>query len=194
VAETPAITESGFKDKAMMRPGGMGIMAYAGIMALGAPARADDMSDAAAKQLAGLFMQSCIQFSGDKEGLRGWANMTGLAQLPAEAQKRFLYGMPGAVFDASNATGKFVLISEDSGSCSVVAQSASGSGAVTDLEQDMTAAKITFRVASDQPDSQEKALEHREYVASRGEREWRLLVSTVKNAGGGQVMLTANRP
>jgi hypothetical protein len=58
----------------------------------------------------------------------------------------------------------------------------------------MTAASITFRVTSDQSDSQEKALEHREYIASRGEREWRLLVSTVKNAAGGQVMLTATRP
>jgi hypothetical protein len=178
----------------MMRPRGMGIMAYAGMMALGAPARSDAPSDAAAKQVAGLFMQSCIQFSGDKEGLRGWANKTGLTQLPAEAQQRFLYGLSGAVFDASNATGKFVLISEDGGSCSVVAQSASGSAAVTDLEQDMTAASIAFRVTSDQPDSQEKALEHREYMASRGERQWRLLVSTVTNVASGQVMLTANRP
>ena len=178
----------------MMRPRGMGLMAYAGMMALGAPARADDASDAAAKQVAGLFMQSCIQFSGDKAGLRGWANKTGLTQLPAEAQKRFLYGLPGVVFDASNTAGKFVLISEDGGSCSVVAQRASGSAAVADLEQDMTAASITFRVTRDQPDSQEKALEHREYVASQGEREWRLLVSTVKNVASGQVMLTANRP
>jgi hypothetical protein len=178
----------------MMRPRGVGIMAYAGMMALAAPTRADDASDAAANQVAGLFMQSCIQFAGDKEGVRGWANKTGLTPLPAEGQKRFLYGLPGVVFDASNTAGKFVLISEDGGSCSVVAQRASGSGAVTDLEQDMTAASITFRATSDQSDSQEKALEHREYIASRGEREWRLLVSTVKNAAGGQVMLTATRP
>ncbi len=103
-------------------------------------------------------MQSCIQSSpATRKACAAGANQTGLAQLPAEARKRFLYGMPGAVFDASNATGKFVLISEDSGSCSVVAQSASGSGAVTDLEQDMTAAKITFRVASDQPELPGKA-------------------------------------
>jgi hypothetical protein len=178
----------------MMRPRGMGIVAYAGMMALAAPARADDASDAAANQVAGLFMQSCVQFASDKEGLRGWANKTGLTPLPAEAQKRFLYDLPGVVFDASNKAGKFVLISEDGGSCSVVAQRASGSGAITNLEQDMTAASIAFKATRDEPDSQEKALEHREYVASRGEREWRLLVSTVKNVAGGQVMLTANRP
>jgi hypothetical protein len=177
-----------------MRPHGMGLMACAGMMALAAPVRADDASDAAAKQVAGLFMQSCIQFAGDKEGLRGWANRTGLTSLPSEAQKRFLYGRPGVVFDASNAAGKFVLISEDGGSCSVVAQRAGGPGAVTGLEQDMTAASITFRVTSDGPDPQENALEHREYLASRGERQWRLLVSTVKNVASGQVMLTANRP
>jgi hypothetical protein len=178
----------------MMRPHEMGIMAYAGMMALAVPAHADDASDAAANQVAGLFMQSCIQFAGDKEGLRGWANKTGLTPLPADAQKRFLYGLPGVVFDASNTAGKFVLISEDGGSCSVVAATASGPRAVTNLEQDMAAASITFRVTGEKSDSEEKALEHREYVASRGEREWRLLVSTVKNAAGGQVMLTANRP
>ena len=32
----------------MMRPRGVGIMAYAGMMALAAPTRADDASDAAA--------------------------------------------------------------------------------------------------------------------------------------------------
>ena len=52
-------------------------------------------------------MQSCIQFAGDKEGVRGWANKTGLTPLPAEGQKRFLYGLPGVVFDASN-TGRQV--------------------------------------------------------------------------------------
>ena len=40
---------------------------------------------------------------------------------------------------------------------------------------------------------EEKALKHREYQASQGEREWLLLVSTVKDPAGGQAMLTANR-
>ena len=39
----------------------------------------------------------------------------------------------------------------------------------------------------------EAVLKHREYQASQGEREWLLLVSTVKDPIGGQAMLTANR-
>jgi hypothetical protein len=36
-------------------------------------------------------------------------------------------------------------------------------------------------------------LAHREYLASQGQQQWLLLVSTVKDPAGGQAMLTANR-
>ena len=97
------------------------------------------------------------------------------------------------MFDASNKVGKFVLVSEDGGSCSVVAEMASGPGVITDLEQDLNDAKITFKVTAEKADAEEKALKHREYQASQGERGWLLLVSTVKDPEGGQAMLTANR-
>ena len=167
--------------------------ALAGLVLLAAPARSDDVMNAAAKQVAGLFMQSCVQFAGDKEGLRSWARKTGLNQLPADVQEHFLYGLPGVVFDASNKDGKFVLVSEEGGSCSAIAEMANGPGVIADLEQDMNNAKITFKVTSEKSDAEENALKHREYQASQGEREWLLLVSTVKDAVGGQAMLTANR-
>ncbi len=97
------------------------------------------------------------------------------------------------MFDASNKDGKFVLVSEDGGSCSVVAETASGAGVIADLEQDLNEAKITFKVTGEKTDAEEKALRHREYVASQGQRQWLLLVSTVKDPAGGQAMLTANR-
>ena len=112
----------------MMRPGGMCMVAIGGMVALTAPAGADEPPNVAAKQVAGLFMQSCVQFAGDRDGLRGWARKTGLNALPAEAQDRFLYGLPGVVFDASNKEGKFVLVSEDAGSCSTLAEMANGAG------------------------------------------------------------------
>jgi hypothetical protein len=98
---------------------GLLMMAVAWTGTLAVPARADEAPVANAKQVAGLFMQSCLQFAGDKDGLRDWAKKTGLKELPAEAQDQFLYGLPGVVFDASNKDGKFVLVSEDGGSCSV---------------------------------------------------------------------------
>jgi hypothetical protein len=168
------------------------IAAAAGLVALGSTAGADDPPNVAAKQVAGLFVQSCIRFAGDKEGLRGWAKKTGLKTLPATVQDRFLYGLPGVVFDASNKDGKFVLVSEDGGSCSVVAEMANGPVVITNLEQDLNDAKITFKVTAEKADSEEKTLNHREYQASQGDRGWLLLVSTVKDPLGGQVMLTAN--
>ncbi|MEJ0019164.1 MAG: hypothetical protein WDN25_21955 [Acetobacteraceae bacterium] len=172
----------------------IGISALAGIAILGAAARADDAQTvAAAKQVAGLFMQSCIQFAGDKKGLRDWAKKTGLKELPADVQEHFLYGLPGVVFDASTRAGKFVLISEEGGSCSALAEMAIGAVVISDLEKDMNEAKIAFKVTAEKGDAEEKALRHREYQASQGQREWLLLVSIVKDPTGGQAMLTANR-
>src|SRR4051794_12631662 len=98
-----------------------------------AASRADDTAQVNAKQVAGLFMQSCLQYAGSKEGLRAWARKTGLKELPKDIQDRFLYGLPGVVFDASNKEGKFVLVSEDRGSCSALAESASGAAVLTNL-------------------------------------------------------------
>ncbi len=162
-------------------------------LTLAASARADDPPNVAAKQVAGLFVQSCVRFAGDTDGLREWAKKTGLKELPPGLQDRFLYGLPGIVFDASNKDGKFVLVSEDGGSCSVVAEMASGPIVISDLEQDLNEAKISFKVTGEKADAEEKALNHREYQASQGDRTWLLLVSTVKDPSGGQVMLTANR-
>jgi hypothetical protein len=164
----------------------------AGMMGLGGPIRADEPPLASAQQVAGLFMQSCVKFAGDRQALRDWARHIGLQELPTDVQERFLYGLPGVVFDASNKAGKFVLVSEDGGSCSAIAEMASGPRVITDLENDMNEAKITFKVTAEKSDAEEDALRHREYLASQGKREWLLLISTVSDAAGGQAMLTAN--
>jgi hypothetical protein len=165
----------------------------AAIIALACPAKADEPPVVNAKQVAGLFMQSCLTFAGDKNSLRDWAKKTGLNELPPNVQDRFLYGLPGIVYDASNKDGKFVLVSEDGGSCSVVAETASGTGVIADLEQDLNDAKIEFKVTAEKSDAEEKSLAHREYLASQGQQQWLLLVSIVKDPAGGQAMLTANR-
>jgi len=162
-------------------------------LALGhaAPAHADDPGAVNAKQLAGLFMQSCLRFAGDQDGLRAWAKQMGLQELPAEPRQRFLAGLPGTVFDASNQDGRFVLLSQDAGACSALAESASGPAVLSHLEQDMHDAQISFKVTSERTDAEEKALRHRAYTASANQREWQLLVSIVQDPRGGQAMLTA---
>ncbi len=57
----------------------------------------------------------------------------------------------------------------------------------------MSDAKIAFKVTAEKADAEERALKHREYQASQGNRAWLLLISTVKDPVGGQAMLTANR-
>ncbi len=179
-------------DRVAMRVGWFIVAVGGGITAGVTQLRAGGLLDTAAEQVTGLFMQSCMQFAGDKDGLREWAQKIALPELPAAIRDRFLYGLPGVVFDASNKEGKFVLVSEDGGSCSAIAQRAGGESTVRDLEKDMNDARITFRMTAEKRDSEERQLQHREYIASQGDRGWLLLISTVEGEAGGQVMLTAN--
>ena len=145
-----------------------------------------------ATQLAGLFMQSCVQFAGDRTGLRNWARQLGLADVPEPASTAFLHDAPGMVFDASNPNGKFVVISDDAGGCSALADTANGPAVLSALEDDLRKAGIGFTPGRDVADPQEARLQHREYTASQGNRTWRIVTGTVRDRQGGRAMLTAN--
>ena len=156
--------------------------------------RAADLpgTDAAA-QIVGLFMQSCVRFAGDPPALRAWAvHAGGMRPLPAEGQQAFLNGLPGEVFDASTKEGKLVVISESSGACSAMAESASGTEVVKVLEQALQLSHINFTMTHEDDDKAETSLHHREYTASLGQRHWEMLVSTVKGTAPGEVMLTTS--
>ena len=168
------------------------VLSVALLAAAPGTASAADTAITNAQQLAGLFVQSCVHFAGNRQGLRDWAASTHLQRLPAQGENTFLYGLPGMVFDASNADGKFVLISEDGGSCSAMAEAANGPAVVKDLEQLLRQAKINFDVTGEHDDKAEKALVHREYTASTGDQQWEMLVSTVQDPAGGEAMLTVN--
>jgi hypothetical protein len=157
---------------------------------LGGTARASPADNAI--QLAGLFTQSCVQFVGNSTGLRDWAHRTGLPDVPEPARAEFLHGAPGMVFDASNTTGKFVLISGDDGGCSAIAEMANGVALFGALEADMRQTGIGFRLSRDVADPEEKQLQRREYTAWQATRRWRIITGTVRDQQGGQAMLTAN--
>jgi hypothetical protein len=145
-----------------------------------------------ARQLAGLFVQSCVAFAGDAAGLRAWASQAGLAAVGEPGRTAFLHSVPGVVFDASNQAGKFAVISTDDGSCSVLTAAANGSAVTGALEADLAQAGMQFRLLNEHGDPQEKALGYREYRATRKGRGWRILVGAVKDQRGGQAMLTAH--
>jgi glucose/arabinose dehydrogenase len=161
--------------------------------AIPVPPNTDPAAADAAAQVVGLFMQSCVRFAGDPDGLRAWAPKAGMQPLPAQGQQAFLYGLPGVVFDASTKTDKLVVISENEGACSAMTEAASGPLVVKTLEQVMQQAHIDYTMTHEDDDQQEKTLHHREYTASQGNRHWDMLISVVKGAAPGEVMLTTNR-
>ena len=174
-----------------MRGGSMCLAAVAFAVMPSVPTRGDDIAKVAAQELVGLFMQGCLRFAGDAPGLRDWATHLGLTLLAAGGQRAFLGGASGIVFDASNQVGKFVLVSEDGGSCSAVAEMASGPVVISELELDLSAAKVAVAATADKVDREEATLKHREYQVSLGKRGWLLVVSVVRDPAGGRAMVTA---
>lgn len=73
-----------------------------------------------------------------------------------------------------------------------MAELVSGTEVVKVLEQVLQTSHITFTLTREDDDAKEKDLHHREYSASLGTRQWQMLVSTVKGAAPGEVMLTTS--
>lgn len=160
----------------------------------GSPARAADGNQGQdnARQVVNLFLKSCIEFQGNRDGLRAWATKSGLPELRDAAADAFLYGLPGAVYDATSKGTRLVLISEDNGSCSTFAQLVDGPTVLQDLERILIESRVKLTVVGDKPDRKENKLQHREYTASGTKQEWQMLISTVDDPAGGEAMLTAN--
>ena len=151
-----------------------------------APAQADR-----AQELAGLFMQGCLPYAGNPAALRRWASGNKLAYVPEPARGVFLNGAPGQVFDASNASGKFVVVSSDDGLCSCVGDTVVGDALVRAVEDDLKQAGIGFRRVIDRDDRRAAELHYNEYIAGLHGRVWRILIATVRDPKGGHAMLTA---
>lgn len=144
-----------------------------------------------ADELSGLFLQSCLAYAGQPATLRQWAARAKLPEVPDPARNLFLSGAPGKVFDASIATGKFVLVSADDGICAAITDKAADTAAVRALEAALHGASITFRLVIERDDKADKTLHHREYLATRAGRSWRILLATLNGGTPGRTMLTA---
>ena len=144
-----------------------------------------------ADELAGLFEQSCIPYAGRPESLRHWAGRAKLPEVPDPARSGFLNGAPGKVFDASNDTGKFALLSSDDGICAVVTDHAGELDTVKALEKTLNDQGIRFQLVAERDDKLNPKLHHREYLAAGPAGRWRILAATVRDSVSGQAMLTA---
>ena len=173
------------------------VLAVGAVLALmlpGAPSRAadTDLAQENARQVVGLFLKSCVQFSGNRSGLLQWAKKTGLPELRDKKADAFLYGLPGMVYDAGTKDSRLVLVSEESGSCSAFSPLADGPLVIQELERILREQQVKLSVIGDKADTREKTLNHREYTASADKHEWQMLVSTEQAPSGGEAMLTAN--
>ena len=148
-----------------------------------------------AEELSGLFLQSCLPYAGQPAALRHWAATARLPELADPARTRFLVGAAGKVFDASNAAGKFVLLSADDGVCAVITEQAGDRETVKGLEDALKGARAMFRMVIERDDKLNPALHHREYLATKGNRAWRILIATKRDGKAGEppgrAMLTA---
>jgi hypothetical protein len=144
-----------------------------------------------AEELSGLFLQSCLPNAGQPAPLRQWAARLKLPEVPDPARAAFLHGAPGTVFDASNPVGKFVLVSSDDGICSVITDRAGDQETAKGLEHALAEAGARFRLVAERDDKLNPKLHHREYLAARGNRAWKILAATVREDTAGQAMLTA---
>lgn len=144
-----------------------------------------------AEELSGIFLQTCLPYAGRPSALRHWAARAKLPEVPDPARATFLNGTPGKVFDASNAAGKFALLSSDDGICAVVTDRAGDLETARVLERTFADSGVTFRLVIERDDKLNPKLHHREYLATRRERAWRILAATVRDSFPGQAMLTA---
>jgi hypothetical protein len=143
-------------------------------------------------QVAGLFVQACLQHPGAVASLRNWAAQHGLKALPPQGADAFLHGVHGLAYDATTPGGRFVLVSEDGGSCSAVAQHADPAALDAALAADLGKVGATITLVAERDDSEERALHLRTYRLNLDGRAYALVSGTT--AGGGQAMLTLTAP
>lgn len=137
------------------------------------------------------FMRGCVRFAAHPKALRRWAASKNLPRAPDKSAQTYLFGLPGQVFTIPTATGPLILVSEDSGSCSVIGSDIHGPALLKRLNAALTAAGVTFTITQDGPDPKAKSLHDRAYAARKGSARWLMLVSTVTDKAGGEAILTS---
>ncbi|WP_408838740.1 NMCC_0638 family (lipo)protein [Acidisphaera sp. S103] len=143
-------------------------------------------------ELVGLFIQGCMEFTGDAPALRDWAKQTGLPPVSEKARIAFLRGVPGQAFDGSAAEGRLALISADDGTCSAAAEQATQQAVDDAVEAGFRQAGLTFTLVLERDDTVLSPIHDRVYRVTKGKRGWQVLVATVNGDKGGEAMLTAS--
>lgn len=139
---------------------------------------AQSSGDPDAAQVVALFARSCVVYTGNTAGLRGWISAQHLPRVLISQASVFLGPVgPGEVYGASNAYGKHVLISYDSGACQVVAMA----GNPSTIRQTLFDLLHTqgFTVSSQSVKSKpELGSEQELFDAALGVRRWKISITS----------------
>lgn len=141
--------------------------------------------------MSALFVRTCLPYAGKPAALRHWAAAAHLPLAPEPARAAFLLGAPGQVFDATTPAGKLVLVSSDDGICSVIAERAVDRDVAAAFMSEVRVTGLTLRGVADRNDPVDPSLHHREYIAERAHRTWRVLLATRGDGEPDRAMLTA---
>jgi len=164
------------------------LLLAAALLAVSVPAAAQSpTATLAANQASGLFIASCLAHASNAPGLRAWVHQLGLSQAPANVAEGFLHGTAGQVFDASNPTGKYVILSHDDGACAVLTRDADGPSMTAAAEAALARAGVIAILALERPDQEVPGTRHRIYNAAGAGRSWTIVLTIAPN----QTMLSA---
>jgi hypothetical protein len=158
------------------------IILAAALLALASAAAAQSPPSAptaalAATQASGLFISSCLRHASNAPALRDWARQLNLRQAPARVADGFLHGTPGVVYDASNPTGRYVILSHDDGSCAVLTKESDGPAMTAGLESALSRAGVVAILALERTDPDVPGTRHRIYNAAGAGRSWTIILT-----------------
>ena len=153
-------------------------------------AYADEQQIRAAGQVAGLFVQTCVQFPGDTTKVQGWLEQRSVPKLSPQMLAALLRNRPGIGYDTSNTSGRFALTLESGGLCTAYAERADSAELFRILERLLNDAHLEFKQMSDRTDPREPALRHRGFVLTKEGRPYTMVISTSAAEGKIQAFLS----
>ncbi|NIA72332.1 hypothetical protein HBA54_27455 [Pelagibius litoralis] len=163
------------------------------LCAVAAPgARAGDP----AREVVGLFVQSCLKYVEDPQDLRAWIDsVPQLRKLPASQAKDFLEGRRGDVWSASNDAGLFALAVFGDDTCTVMAQFANAAEVSQVFSEYLQRKKLPIDKVGDQTKFT-RGIDQREetYRSSEGSLLYEVVVLTSKSPRAEVQAVLTTRP
>ncbi len=81
-------------------------------------------TEGGARHAVGLFMKTCVQFTGDPTAVRNFLNEHHVPELNSQGRAIFVRDHVGIGYDASNKVTRLAVVSEDNGACTVFGEKA----------------------------------------------------------------------